>query len=82
MEDRPPPSVPQDAASVEHESGRASNPFLGALADPAPVNDGTVGEEPQRFQNFDQKANQMYNMLSSLMKTSNEQRQAPVRNMI
>ncbi len=34
------------------------------------------------FQNFDQKANQLYNLLSSVMKAMQEMRQAPVRNML
>jgi hypothetical protein len=34
------------------------------------------------FQNFDQKANQLYNMLSSVMKTANEMRMSPIRNML
>jgi hypothetical protein len=33
------------------------------------------------FQNFDQKANQLYNLLSSIMKTMNEMRMGTVRNM-
>ncbi len=34
------------------------------------------------FQNFDQKANQMYNMLSSIMKSMNEMRMGTTRNML
>ncbi len=34
------------------------------------------------FQNFDQKANQLYNMLSSVMKAMNEMRMSTVRNML
>jgi hypothetical protein len=34
------------------------------------------------FQNFDQKANQLYNLLSSVMKAMNEMRMGTVRNML
>lgn len=34
------------------------------------------------FQNFDQKANQLYNLLSSVMKSMNEMRMGTVRNML
>jgi hypothetical protein len=34
------------------------------------------------FQNFDQKANQQYNLLSSVMKSMNEMRMGTVRNML
>ncbi len=34
------------------------------------------------FQNFDQKSNQMYNLLSSVMKAMNEMEMSPVRNML
>ncbi len=34
------------------------------------------------FQNFDQKSNQLYNLISSVMKAMNEMRQATVRNML
>ena len=34
------------------------------------------------FQNFDQKANQMYNLLSSVMKAMNEMRMGTARNML
>jgi methyl-accepting chemotaxis protein len=34
------------------------------------------------FQNFDQKANQQYNLLSSIMKAMNEMRMGTVRNMM
>ena len=34
------------------------------------------------FQNFDQKSNQMYNMLSSVMKSMNEMRMGTIRNML
>jgi hypothetical protein len=34
------------------------------------------------FQNFDQKGNQLYNMLSSVVKARNEQRMGTVRNML
>ena len=34
------------------------------------------------FQNFDQKANQMYNLLSSVMKSMNEMRMGTTRNML
>jgi len=34
------------------------------------------------FQNFDQKANQLYNLLSSVMKTMNEMRMGSARNML
>jgi methyl-accepting chemotaxis protein len=34
------------------------------------------------FQNFDQKANQLYNLMSSVMKAMNEMRMGTVRNML
>ncbi|MEM6992592.1 MAG: hypothetical protein AAF721_18915 [Myxococcota bacterium] len=34
------------------------------------------------FQNFDQKSNQMYNLLSAIMKAANEMRMGTVRNML
>lgn len=34
------------------------------------------------FQNFDQKSNQLYNLLSSVMKAMNEMRMGTVRNML
>ena len=34
------------------------------------------------FQNFDQKANQLYNLLASVMKAMNEMRSGTVRNML
>ena len=34
------------------------------------------------FQNFDQKSNQQYNLLSSIMKAMNEMRMGTVRNML
>ena len=34
------------------------------------------------FQNFDQKANQLYNLLSSVMKSMNEMRMGTVRNIL
>lgn len=34
------------------------------------------------FQNFDQKTNQMYNILSSVMKSMNEMRMGSIRNML
>ena len=34
------------------------------------------------FQNFDQKANQLYNLLSSVMKAMNEMRSGTIRNML
>lgn len=34
------------------------------------------------FQNFDQKANQTYNILSSVMKSMNEMRMGTIRNML
>jgi hypothetical protein len=34
------------------------------------------------FQNFDQKANQLYNLLSSVMKAMSEMRMGTVRNML
>jgi len=34
------------------------------------------------FQNFDQKANQLYNLLASVMKAMNEMRSGTIRNML
>jgi len=34
------------------------------------------------FQNFDQKSNQLYNLISSVMKAMNEMRKGTVRNML
>ena len=34
------------------------------------------------FQNFDQKSNQLYNLISSVMKSMNEMRSGTVRNML
>jgi hypothetical protein len=34
------------------------------------------------FQNFDQKTNQLYNLLSSVMKSMNEMRMGTIRNML
>ena len=39
-------------------------------------------ETPTYFENFDQKANQLYNLLSSVMKAMNEMRMGTVRNIL
>ena len=38
--------------------------------------------EAMSFQNFDQKANQLYNLMSSVLKATNEMRSGTVRNML
>jgi hypothetical protein len=38
-------------------------------------------EAQQQFQNYDQKANQLYNMLSSIVKTMNETQTSVIKNM-
>ena len=61
----------------------------GSLNEPAKQIDsmpGAVRNQRQMastaFQNFDQKANQLYNLLSSVMKAFNEMRAGTVRNML
>jgi endonuclease III-like uncharacterized protein len=39
-------------------------------------------EATRAFENFDQKANQLYNMLSTVMKSMNEMRSAVTRNLL
>jgi hypothetical protein len=68
------------------QSVRLSGDQLSAAIRQVEADQETVRNQRQMastaFQNFDQKANQLYNMLSSVMKAMNEMRMGTVRNML
>jgi hypothetical protein len=70
---------------VRSAAGRRAG-GLGAVIREAESNRETIRNKRQMastdFQNFDQKANQLFNLLSNVMKAMNEMRMGTVRNML
>jgi hypothetical protein len=72
--------------SVE-DLGTAAERLIEKLKDSGQLDDQDLdaisgGGMATRFQSFDQKANQLYNLLSTVMKAMNEMRMGTTRNML